>query len=343
MRALQVLIDQDIGSALVRNTQGNTALHCAVGKGQLAAVVTLTSKLPACAQIQCENGCLPIHDAVSVGASQPDTPQIITCLLNAFKSAIYVSNDEGLLPLHLAAAGGFEAGIRTLLASELDIISIRDDMENLLPLDIAVQVLQEHMDTDGSDSDNSGEGRNTQKHRQSLIACVEILLSSMFYKRFVSSPRTSNIKSPFMPLHSVISAEPSNQTWKVIFSLYGKVHENDLDRLGRNIAHCLCSQPVHNVALYILQDIPEHLFGQVDNFGFLPLHLCLQNNQVPFDFVAKLVDRHRGSLSFEVLPIVKNKYAHFSPAQIAAVSECGLDVILFLLQNHPDICDTSIT
>ena len=56
--------------------------------------------------------------------------------------------------MHLAALSGFEIGLRTLLASEFSTIYSRDKLEDMLPLDIAVQKLAEIMSEEPSDPDD---------------------------------------------------------------------------------------------------------------------------------------------------------------------------------------------
>jgi len=300
--------------------------------------------VPECARIQCESGFLPLHDCVTTGAEQMDAPQIMTALLHAFTDAVFVTNDEGLLPVHLAALSGFEIGLRTLLASEFSTIYSRDKLEDMLPLDIAVQKLAEIMSEEPSDPDDdvvddatADIERNPKKAK--YIACIEILLSSMLYDRLVLSPREfRNGDKPFLPLHSAIGARPHLETWNTLFEVYGDEHIDDIDLLGRNVAHKICSRPIENIDtdLTILNNLDRYLFTQSDNYGFVPLHLALQNRDAPIQFITKIARRHRSSLSRAVTPVVGNIYANLSPVHIAAASGCDLTIIFFLMKSHPD-------
>jgi hypothetical protein len=273
-----------------------------------------------------------------------DTPQIMTALIHAFKNAVFVTNDEGLLPIHLAASSAFEIGIRTLLSSEFRTIYLRDKLEDMLPLDIAVQKLAEiiseepsNEESDESDDATADIERNPIK--ANYIACIEILLSSMLYDRLIVQPR-GNSEKPFLPLHSVIGAQPLIETWNTIFEVYGEEHHEDIDPIGcRNIAHKICSRPIKDIDndLSILNSLETTLFLNDDKYGFIPLHLALQNRDAPFQFIRNLGFKDRISLSQPVKPILGNIYANFSPVQIAAASDCDLGIIYFLMRSHPHV------
>ena len=327
--------------ALIRNALGYTPLHYAAELGHMATANTLINKAPQCAQIQCDNGCLPLHDSVSTGAELLDTPQIMSTLLHAFQKAVFVTNDEGLLPLHLAAMSGFEAGLRTLLASEFSSIYSRDKLEGMLPLDLAVHQLAELISEESSDSDqedeDSGSSDNERDPKKAkYISCIEMLLSSMLYKRLLSSPRISEDK-PFLPLHSVILARPHIETWTTLYNLYGDEHSLDIDPLGRNIAHSMCSRAIEyiDVDLNILESISDDLFTKSDFYGFLPIHLSLQNGNAPFQFITEIAKKYPTSLNRAVPALRVNKYANFLPVHIAAASDCDLNIIYFLLRISP--------
>jgi len=331
--ATRRILDADPDCALVRNAEGYVPLHFAVHDGHLATAITLSTRVPDCARIQCENGCLPLHDAVSMGARHPDTPQIVTALQHAFKDAVFVTNDEGLLPIHLAASSGFEVGLRTLLSAEFSTIFVRDKLEQMLPVDVAVHELAE---IEGEEAAELDEAQDVSSDRNRIISCVEILLSSMFYNRLVAYPREfGSGDKPFLPLHSAVDA--CHQTWKTLFSLYGEEHGLDVDPLGRNVAHRICSRPIENVNtdLSILGNLDNSLFIQSDDYGFIPLHLSLQNKNAPFQFVMAVAGRHKSSLSLEVQPVRGNIYAHFLPVQIASAAGCDLNIILFIMKSHP--------
>jgi len=334
---VKVILHMDADCALIRNNGGHTPLHLAVQNGHLAPAMSLTTRAPRCAQIQCEEGFLPLHDAVSEGAHHPDTPQIITILLNGFKSAVFVVTDEGFLPIHFAASSGFSAALRTLLSAEFRTIFIRDKLENLLPLDISVHELSETTEEAYEQASQDGE---LNKRRDQIVSCIEILLSSMLYNRLISSPRDiGNGDYPFLPLHGAIHACPLLKTWRALFPFYREEHSLDIDELGRNIAHKICSREIHNTQtdVSILQDLGLDLFLQRDHFGFIPLHLSLQNRNVPIEFVKAVAECNKSSLCQDVRPIHTNKYSRFLPLLIASNSQCDLDILFFLLKSHPTL------
>merc|ERR1719491_2621946 len=131
-----------------------------------------------------------------------------------FVDGVFVTSDEGLLPIHLATSAGFAAGLRTLLSSEFSTISSRDKLENMLPLDVAVQELEQleieespmlPVSLEHSSAQRMSSTSENEDTRQRIIACIEILLSSMYYNRLISSPRENqNLDYPFLPLHSAI-------------------------------------------------------------------------------------------------------------------------------------------
>ncbi len=276
-----------------------------------------------------------MHDAVSEGAQYPDAPQIIALLQHRFGNAVFVSNDEGLLPIHLASSSGFTAGLRTLLSSEFPTILCRDKLENMTPLDIAVNELEETM------GENLGHGQQDESRNnrtEEFISCVETILSSMLYNRLISNPRDNDaIDHPFLPLHSAIKSYPLQQTWSILFTLYSDDHGSDVDSFERNIAHAVCSREIEDIITdtAIVDDISEELFLQIDKYGFIPLHLSVQNPNAHFDFVKAVVGRQKSSLPCEVQPLLGNMFAHFVPFQIAAAASCDLNIIYFLIRSHP--------
>jgi ankyrin repeat protein len=340
----KLLLQLDSDCAIIRNNEGHVPLHIAVNQGHLAIVSTLCDTVPACARKQCENGNLPLHDAVSIASKHPDTPQIIQALLHAFKNAVFVTNDEGLLPIHLSSSSGFVGGLRTLLASEFTTIFKKDKLEGMLPIDVAAHQLQEYLNEDELDLQNDEldvddqDDLTSDKDKSNIISCIEILLSSMSYNRLVPDPRAYGKEGkPFLPLHSVIDANPQLQTWKTLFAFYEEEHAADVDPLGRNAAHRICSRPIEAIEndIHILHNLNMDLFVSHDDFGFVPLHLALQNRDAPYDFVKAVSARHTSSLSQEVLPVTNNIYGNFLPVQIAAASGCHLDVLLFLIKSYP--------
>eukprot|EP00554_Chaetoceros_debilis_P009752 CAMPEP_0194103046 /NCGR_PEP_ID=MMETSP0150-20130528/3550_1 /TAXON_ID=122233 /ORGANISM="Chaetoceros debilis, Strain MM31A-1" /LENGTH=1228 /DNA_ID=CAMNT_0038790173 /DNA_START=105 /DNA_END=3792 /DNA_ORIENTATION=+ len=345
--AVKTILSVDRDCALIRNNVGNVALHVAVSNGDLSIVTSITSLVPESAQIQCEEGLLPLHDAVSYGKRFPDTPQIITMIQHRFVDGVFVTSDEGLLPIHLATSAGFAAGLRTLLSSEFSTISSRDKLENMLPLDVAVQELEQleieespmlPVSLEHSSAQRMSSTSENEDTRQRIIVCIEILLSSMYYNRLISSPRENqNLDYPFLPLHSAIRAYPLHKTMTVLFSLYREEFSFSLDPLGRNIAHAICSREIDDIHadIDIANQIPAENFLQMDNYGFIPLHLSLQNPNASYEFVKTVANRNKSSLSREVASLRDNRYSHFVPFQIATAAKCDLDIIYFLIEAIP--------
>lgn len=343
----KILLQMDSDSALIRNAEGHAPIHIAVNQGQLAVVSTLCDSVPACAKIQCENGNLPLHDAVSIASKHPDTPQTIQALLHAFKNAVFVTNDERLLPIHLAATSGFVVGIRTLLASEFSTVYRKEELEDMLPLDLAVVQLQEYLSEEGQDGEEDDmedeeflDSNDSESDKNAIINCIEILLSSMTYSRLISEPRSIAYKEdgkPFLPLHSAVDAKPQQQTFETLYELYKEEHSLDVDPLGRNIAHRLCSREIENLEndIAIAKKLPEGLFIAHDDFGFISLHLALQNRNVPLAFIEAISRRHTSSLSKEVLPVTNNLFASFLPVHVAAASSCSVDVLMYVTMSYP--------
>jgi hypothetical protein len=218
----------------------------------------------------------------------------------------------------------------------------------MLPLDVAVQQLQEYLHEECNDihCDSIVEDEYLEEDasiesnpdKVTLNICIEILLSSMTYKRLISSPRDNiNGDKPFLPLHSAIDARPQLQTWKTLLAIYEDDHMEDLDPLGRNIAHRICSRPIEKIDtdLDIILDLDPNLFSRYDHFGFIPLHLAVLNKDANIEIIKEVAGRYTSSFSREVLPVYSNIYAKFLPVQIAAASGCCLEVIYLLMRAHP--------
>ena len=119
-------------------------------------------------------------------------------------------------------------------------------------------------------------------------------------------------------------------------------HSQDVDLLGRNIAHRLCSREIENLEndIAIANKLPEGLFIAHDDFGFIPLHLALQNRNVPLQFIEAISERHTSSLSKEVLPVTNNLFASFLPVHVAAASSCSIDVLMYVTTSYPSSLNT---
>lgn len=332
-RVLKFLLSVDAGSALVRNSVGQTPLHLSVENGHLPTVVLLTETVSQCAKIKNDNGNLPLHNALELGNSLDDMAQIVVCLMTAFKAALYVTNNEGQYPIHIAASSGFQAGIRTILALDYNLIHIRDEAEKLSALDIAIDSL--NLEVDEENFLSSSTRREAMFSQKPYIQCIEILLSSTLYKRFVPCPHLSEEVTPFLPLHGAIASHPKEFTWKTIRFLYGCDSKNQLNGLGRNAAHILCSIATlgDGIGSIILDDLDSGLFQQADSFGFLPIHLCSMNPEVPYNFFRKVGSKNEDGLNTPVPYRMENKYSMLTALQIAATSNCCLDVMSYLVRR----------
>lgn len=205
---------------------------------------------------------------MSSAAHHADAPQITAVLINAFPSAIKITNDEGLLPLHLAAMSGFSGGIRTIFAYGFSTIYARENTEDMLPLDFAVDGyfgLSENDDSSETDDDaqtnvvieNNGHvqltnqhvsqtvmsvtsassGPATEKHRE-FCNCIDTLLTSALYDRPVlTSLRNARM---FLPIHGAAASQPCRRNWKRIYKMYGARHAGDVDVRGQTALHVSC-------------------------------------------------------------------------------------------------------
>ena len=303
---------------------------------------------------QCEEGNLPLHEALSTAADKPDAPQISVVLLEAFPDAVNATTDEGLLPIHLAAMSGFSSGLRTLFAYNFKTIECRECTELMLPIDFAVDGYNsEEVQESNVLSSNrellsvahlpSVSRENAEDKKSNFISCIEILLSSAFYGRPILNPRNPERNEyPFLPLHGAVTARPLLPTWKTLLSIYSKDHISDEDKLGRTIAHALCVGKSFDEAVEIemAKDMHRHdsdLFSLLDNYGFLPLHLCLLNENTTFDFIRTLMEFNRGSVDVEINGSFESQYTGFTAYQVAAASNCDLSIIFFLMTRNPTL------
>lgn len=297
-----------------------------------------------------------MHEALSSAADQPDAPQMTVVLLETFSYAVNVTTDEGLLPIHLAAMSGFSTGLRTLFAYNFKTIYCRECTEMMLPIDFAVDGYNAE-EVEVSDALSSNRELLSVAHQHSLskensidkkgnfMSCIEILLSSSFYGRPILNPRNPARNEPFLPLHGTVISQPLLATWKSLLSLYGRDHISDEDKLGRTIAHTLCASKSHDQATEIemAKDMHSHdsdLFSLVDNYGFLPLHLCLLNTNVPHNFLRTIMEFNRSSVEVEINGSLHSSYKGFTAYQVAAASNCDLSVIMFLLRSNPTLVQT---
>ena len=313
---------------------------------------------------KCEEGCLPLHDALSYGAHHKDITQIITTVLIAFPRAIKITTDEGILPVHLAAMNGCHAGLRTIFAYDFSTMFIRENTELMLPLDFAVDGYRGEIEKEELSDTNQSE-TNTYNNDLSdqllsvarqqnpdetkltisgfdFLICIEMLLMSSYYNQLCTSPREGGHDSlSFLPLHSVIMACPLFRTWRTLLSVYGDHHCLDVDSLGQTAVHCLCSISSQYIDeadhVHMIQDMHKlspSAASKYDYQGFVPLHLALMSKQSS-EVVKAVLSCNLSAVGLEVKSYSKSWCCNFFPFQIASVVDMELDTIYSLLRNNP--------
>jgi hypothetical protein len=286
-----------------------------------------------------------LHEAVSISAHHQDAPQITAVLLAAFPEAVYVTTDEGLLPIHLAAMSGFSAGLRTIMAHGFDTIYRKEMTEFMLPLDFAVDGFRSEFGG-SDDSDNVlsvvqqqsiHEKTSSTNLKSNFTACIEILLMSSLHNAPILAPRDEI----FLPLHGTVISQPLLRTWRTIFDTYGTDHQADIDANGQNPLHCFCSSRSFDDVLdtMLLKDVfirwPSW-FEQKDKNGFLPLHLALLDSRCSFYFIEAIFNCKPVTGNMEVARWSKRLLLRgLLPFQLAAVSNCSVDVVYSLLRSDP--------
>ncbi|KAL3779445.1 hypothetical protein HJC23_012722 [Cyclotella cryptica] len=322
----------DPSCALIRNAEGYCPLHTAAQIGNFAAVQLLCAMVPASAEVQCEEGCIPLHEALTIGSDHQDAPQIISTLINTFPSSIKLTNDEGLLPIHLAAMSGSSCGIRIILGFGLSTIFARENTEETLPLDFAV---------DGLMSALRNKTQELYWQTDSYRKCTTILLMSAFYKQPILFPEDS-LDTPFLPIHGTATAQPCKRSWTQLMSLYGEEYGGALDQNRKTALHILMSSALFQEdlvadAVSSIHSMHPHCITHLDNTGFIPLHAALIN-KMPYNVVQRLVECNGSSVSASVSEDCANdSFRAMFPFQLAASCGCDLDVINFLLRSAPDL------
>ncbi len=132
---LKNLLDKDPGLMYVKDEQGKTALHWAVGRGQTEAVKLLLDVYHADVNVRNDNLGTPLHVAAS--QAQPEAAR----MLIAHNASIDARAKNGSTPLHFAAFKGREPGhietARILLENKAD-PNARTD-EGATPLAMAIR------------------------------------------------------------------------------------------------------------------------------------------------------------------------------------------------------------
>ena len=291
--------------------------------------------------MQCEEGNLPLHEAVSLGADLPDAPQIAAALISVFPAAIKITNDEGLLPLHLAAMSGFSAGIRTIFAFSFSTVYARENTEEMLPLDFAIDGYRS-LDEDGqaslgtSSSGHRNDADMSLEKRMEFRNCIDIFLMSALYDRPVFTADHSHMA--FLPIHGAAASQPCSQSWKQLISMYGEEHVSKVDIRGRTALHVLVTSELYCVDLALEQirdihDLDATNTTIYDDSGLIPLHAAIIS-LAPYGVVECLVRCNYATLSMEV-NCDSVEYCGMLPFQLAAAAGCSVDIVNLLLRSDP--------
>lgn len=236
------------------------------------------------------------------------------------------------MPIHLAAMSGSSCGIRTILGFGLSTIFARENTEEMLPLDFAVDGFMSVVD-DGNEEHYYQQG--------SFRQCINILLMSAFYKRPVLSPEDSH-HTPFLPIHGTAAAQPCKRSWTQLMSMYGEEYGGVLDPNGQTALHTLMSSTLFQEdlvadAVSSMNSMHPSCITHFDLTGFIPLHAALMN-QMPYHVVQHLVRCNGSSVS---IPVSKDcaraSFRGLFPFQLASACGCDVDVIHFLLRSAPDL------
>lgn len=310
---------------------------------------------------QCEEGYLPLHECVSSASHHQDAPQITATVLGAFPDAVKITNDEGLLPIHLAAMSGFAAGLRTIFAYDFNAMYAQDNTELMYPLDFACDGLREEEDMRSDDVEKDEDGEDNEdddvlsvarikaphksKHTDTesqFSLCIEMLIMSTLLNRPVLSPRDeSDTGSQFLPIHGAVIACPLPRTWKYLVNVYGKEYGTLVNRRGRTALHLIGSlknDVSDKVIVQMVKDLSaiyRDAACKEDNDGLLPLHTCLISAK-SFNVIRAM---HHCNGAASTCEVPKNskwvEWRGFFAFQIAAARNSDLSVIYSLLRSHP--------
>lgn len=344
--ATQMLCSRVPLSAKVQCEEGCLPLHDAVSSAsynddapQITAV--LLGAFPDAVNITTDEGLLPIHMAAMTGFAAG----IRTLFAYNFESIYEQESTEMMLPLDFAVDG---------LTIEME---GERQTEASLSLNRAFPFMAS---TSGSSSQNFSDGAisgheflsvvrclrdeadNKENLRTRFRATIELLLMSALYERPILSPRGQKQGDhEFLPLHGAVASRPLHRTWKGLISLYGKDHASKIDKQGQTPMHFLAATATGddetNIAmirdLYSVNCDAPSLF---DGNGFLPLHLALMDKSSSFELIETIVGCYGAAVTVDVPSFTKNRELRgFLPFQIAASTDSHLDIIYFLLRNHP--------
>ena len=260
---------------------------------------------------------------------------------------------------------GFSAGIRTIFAYGFSTIYARENTEEMLPLDFAVEgyystideseengeepmvelnegseVVEEADQPPAPDAHSQPRGKLTEQALE-FRRCIDLLLMSALYDRPVLAPIGSGQRGmPFLPLHGAAASQPCRRSWKRIKSMYGQDYAGDVDVRGRTALHILVTSQISNLELVtdMVTDIdlldPTSI-TTFDDSGLLPLHASLIH-LAPYAIVERLLKCNGSSITAKVDEDCDHvQFRGMLPFQLAAASGCCLAVIHLLLRAHP--------
>jgi hypothetical protein len=222
---------------------------------------------------------------------------------------------------------GQPSGLRTILGFGLSTIFARENTEDMLALDFAIDGL-----LSVSDEDNAHPNFNE---------CINILLMSAFYNQPVLLPERDE-SLPFLPIHGAAAAQPCGRSWMQLISMFGEQYGGALDASGKTPLHTLLSSTMFQDdlvmhAISCISDMHPTCLTHCDNSGFTPLHTALCNS-MPFDVVQHLVQCNGSSVSIPVKEDCPDLvFREMFPFQLAASSGADEDCIYLLLRSSPDL------
>lgn len=244
---------------------------------------------------------------------------------------------------------GFSAGIRTIFAYGFSTIYARENTEQMLPLDFAIdgyitaaEEADQTLSRKRSPTEQSSNDADLSDSEMEFRHCIDIFLMSALYDRPVFTPAARNDLRgmTFLPIHGAAASQPCSQSWKQIVSMYGADYASDVDVRGRTALHVLVtSAPWYlEVVTEMIQSINEldpTSATTFDDSGLLPLHAALINH-APYHVVKHLLLCSWSTVSIEVDEDCDSiELRGMLPFQLAAASGCGIDVIDLLLRAHP--------
>lgn len=246
---------------------------------------------------------------------------------------------------------GFTAGIRTIFAYGFSTIYARENTEEMLPLDFAIEgyktAVEEAnetriiMDNPSEESSSTSVATLTEKEME-FRQCIDIFLMSALYDRPVFTPARSDQRGmTFLPIHGAAAAQPCCTSWNQIVSMYGKDYASDVDVRGRTALHVLVtSTPLSHldVVTKMVIDINEldpTSTTTFDDSGLIPLHAALAH-MAPYHVIEHLLICNWSTISMEVYEDCDNvEYRGMLPFQLAAACGCSIDIVNMLLRAHP--------